>query len=231
MVILLMVKYLFISYVCITMCENMANAKTFLINTPLLKSHKTPEVTLAFSRITEAFNILNINVEYRYRPNKRSLIEANDGVVDGEFARIKSMTEQYQNLVVVPEYLIATNLVAFSLKPTLDLSDYKLGSHNYRIGYMSGWKNATDLLEQYTNSIGVRDYEVLFKLLESRRVDLVIFTKDGGEKILKEMQLADYQVSPSLLSYKVYLLLHKKHAALAPLLADKLKVAKRALIK
>ncbi|NRA84808.1 MAG: hypothetical protein HRU22_13885, partial [Gammaproteobacteria bacterium] len=63
------------------------------------------------SLMTEAFNRLGITIEYRYRPDCRSIIEANNG------------------------------MVAFSLNPEIDLSSYRIGDNDYHIGYMHGWVN------------------------------------------------------------------------------------------
>lgn len=151
------------------------NAQTLLLNTPLLKSHQTAEVKEILAIMTEAFNTLDIKVEYRYRPDKRSITEANAGTVDGEFARIATIVDQYPNLVIVPEPLANSNLVAFSLQPDIKLSDYKIEQHQYRIAYLSGWANATALLKDYENKVAVAAFDVLFKLLASKRVDVVIY--------------------------------------------------------
>lgn len=52
------------------------NAKTFILNTPLLKSHETTQVKNILAMLTDAFGALDIKVEFRYRPDKRLIIEA-----------------------------------------------------------------------------------------------------------------------------------------------------------
>lgn len=199
---------------------------TLTLNTPLLKSHETQETKVMLGLVANAFSALNIDVTYRYRPDKRSIIEANSGVVDGELARIESIVDLYPNLVVVPEELATTKLVAFALKPNIDLSTYKIVEHNYKIGYLSGWKNATSLLKNYQNKAEIREYDVLFKLLVNNRLDIVIYNRTAGGQILNGMKVADYQTSSPLLSNSVYLFLHKRHAVLAPKVATQLKLLK-----
>jgi len=210
----------FLSYGCL------ANTQTFVINTPLLKSHQTARIQNMLVILTEAFNALDIEVEFRYRPDKRSIAEANDGLVDGEFARIATIVEQFPNLVVVHEPLAHGNLVAFTLCPTIDFTHYQLTQHEYTIGYLAGWANATALLKNYSNQVAVAEYDVLFKLLANNRVDLVIYTQAAGDKILRSMKIDNYQTSSSLMPFTVYLLLNKKHANLASKLANEIKIAK-----
>lgn len=109
------------------------------------------------------------------------------------------------------------------MDPSIDLSNYKIDQHQYRIGYLSGWKNVTDLLSDYPNKKAVGEHDTLFKLLAGKRLDIVLFNRTAGKKILDDSQEFNYKISSSLLSFSVYLVVHKKHAALVPQLAAKLK--------
>jgi len=200
--------------------------QTFILNSPLLKSHPTARIKVGLVILTDAFSALGIKVEFRYRPDKRSVTEANTGLVDGEFARTSDIAQRYPNLVVVPEKLGVTNIVAFSLGQKIDLSDYKINQHQYNIGYMSGWANVSALLKDYRNKVAVVEYDVLFKFLVHKRVDLVLYNPVAGEKILRNRHIYDYQMSQSLLFNETFLVLNKKHAALAPQLAIEIKRAK-----
>jgi len=122
--------------------------------------------------------------------------------------------------------LAHANLVAFTLNPAIDLTHYQLTKNQYTIGYLAGWANATALLKNYENQIAVSEYDLLFKLLANKRIDLAIYTQAAGDDILSKMNITNYQTSPSLLPYTTYFLLHKKHAALAPKLAIEIKRAK-----
>ena len=64
-------------------------------------------------------------------------------MVDGEFARIATISDQYPNVVIVPEPFGHYEMVAFSLNPEIDLSSYRIGDNDYHIGYMHGWVNVT----------------------------------------------------------------------------------------
>lgn len=202
-------------------------SQTMIINSATLKTHKLIMSNTNLSLMTEAFNRLGITVEYRYRPDRRSIIEANNGMVDGEFARIATISDQYPNVVIVPEPFGHYEMVAFSLNPEIDLSSYRIGDNDYHIGYMHGWVNVTTLLQDYPIKTSIADHELLFKLLRLGRIDVVLFTKVGGEKILTNAQpKVNYSLSTPLLTYPTYLVLNKKHAAIAPRLAKEFKVLK-----
>lgn len=211
--------------------DNLSNTKsntksgttpqTMIINTAILNTHnKSLNKTTEFL-MTQAFKRLGITIELRYRPDRRSIVEANNGIVDGEFARITSITDTYPNVVIVPEPLAYRDLVVFSLNPDIDLSSYHLGQKDYLIGYMFGWKNASDLLRDHQEKTSTSDHEVLFKLLKQGRIDLALYTRIGGiDNLTENMHNAKYSYSQSLLRYPAYLVLHKKHRAIAPKLAQ-----------
>jgi len=207
------------------------SAPTMVLNSPLLKSHKTPEVKRGLATLNDAFATLGFEVKFQYRPDKRSIMEANNGQVDGEFVRIADVVDQYQNLVVVPEWLAKMDLVAFATNPNVDLSHYQIGQHQYKVGYLTGWSNVATLLEGYDNKVAVAEFDVLFRLLAHQRIDVVLFNQAAGEKILQSLQISNYQLSPSLLSYTTYLVMHKKHQALVPKLAEAIKEAKVRMFK
>jgi len=201
--------------------------RSLVINSAVLESHQTQASANAQAMLVQAFSQLGIDVVFRYRPDKRSVVEANAGLVDGEFARISSITQDYQNLLLVPESIAELDIVAFSIAPTIDLKRYQIKQHSYHIGHLLGWKNIEHLLAGYQHKTGVGDHLTLFKLLVRNRVDVVLYTKIAGQKILAKQKIKIYKTSPSLLAYPVYLVLHKKHASLVPLLAAQLKRIKR----
>lgn len=92
-------------------------AQTFVLNSALLASHQTAKVINGLPMLVEVFGSLGLEIEFRYRPNKRSITETNNGVADGEFARIASIAEDYPNVIVVPEPLAQLDIVAFCNGP------------------------------------------------------------------------------------------------------------------
>lgn len=199
----------------------------FIINSALVETHPTEQTDNAQAMIEQAFLRLGIQVTFRFRPDKRSIHEANSGLVDGEFARIESIDKIYPNLIVVPESITEQDIVAFAAKSNKTLSDFTLQQKGVRIGYMLGWKNVNDLLINHKNKKAIASHHTLFELLFKGRIDIALFTKSGGWKVLKQMRKHNqYAMSPSLLAYPMYLVVHKRHAELVPALALAIKEIK-----
>ena len=203
-----------------------AHKNKLIINSTTLQSHQTPVAINAQAMLVEAFDTLGFDIEFRYRPYKRSIEEVNNGIADGDLARISSITQGYPNLVLVPESIADFDIVAFTTTPGIKLIDYKITQHRYHVGYLLGWRNIEHLLKGYQPKSAVGDHHTLFKLLIKKRFDVVLFTQVAGERILSSQKIVDYQTSPSLLAYPVYLILNKKHTNLVAKLAAQLKIMK-----
>lgn len=69
-----------------------------IINSATLHTHNDSQDKTTIRLMTKAFKQFGITIELRYRPDRRSIVEANNGVVDGEFVRIASITDKYPNI-------------------------------------------------------------------------------------------------------------------------------------
>ena len=56
--------------------------------------------------ISQAFDKIGIKISINHLPSKRSIFNANTGIDDGEYARVKGIDESFKNLVIVDETLI-----------------------------------------------------------------------------------------------------------------------------
>jgi len=205
-----------------------ADSPVFIINSALLESHKSQGLVDTKLMIIAAFEALGLTVEFRYRPDKRSIYEANTGMVDGEFARVSTIADSFPNLIVVPEPLAQSNLVEFSLASK---GVAIFSNQHRRIGYIKGWNFLEQLLADNPDMIGISHHNKLFKLLFHDRYDTVIYTKEAGLKILKELQRDNQTiVSEAVYSYPVYFVLHDQHAELAPQLAEQFKRLKEGVV-
>jgi len=197
------------------------DSQAFIINSALLESHKSQSLVDTKSMIVAAFDALGLVVEFRYRPDKRSIYEANAGMADGEFARVGTIADSFPNLIVVPEPLAQSDLVEFSLASK---GVAIFSNQHRRIGYMKGWNFLDQMLADNPDMIGISHHKKLFKLLFHDRYDTVIYTKEAGLKILKELQRDNQTIiSKPVYSYPVYLVLHHKHTELVPQLAEQFK--------
>ena len=80
-----------------------------------------PESTLIENMMKEVSKLAKINILYDNLPNKRSLVNANTGVTDGEASRVWEINDYYPNLIRVPSQNHIIDLVVLSKKKILNL--------------------------------------------------------------------------------------------------------------
>ena len=103
-----------------------------------------PKGTKGYEWITrvyqEVFRRINARVSFVEQPLKRSSVEANEGRIDGEPARIFSYAETFTNLLRVEEPLFYMEVLAYASSP-LTLNGWEsLRGTSYRIEYPGGMK-------------------------------------------------------------------------------------------
>ncbi|MBI5110044.1 MAG: transporter substrate-binding domain-containing protein [Rhodocyclales bacterium] len=189
-------------------------------NTPLDRQALHDLSKEAFRRIGLEFKLVSL-------PSERSLHSANLGEVDGEGLRIAGLGGQYPNLVQVPERYIGISFVAFARDATIRLDQGWESLKLHRVAFINGWK----MFE--ANASGARSVskvdkpEQLFLMLDGGRIDLALYTRADGVALARGMGLAAIApIAPALKDADMYLYLNKKHAALAPRLAQVLREMK-----
>lgn len=206
---------------------SVTHAQTLVLN----DTNGAPFTTLAHDGfldavVGKAFTMAGVQLKLVRTPAERGLLNANEGIDDGELTRIKGIDQVYNNLIRVPEKVVDWDFVAFSKNPNIQLRDWQ-SLKPYSIGHIRGWK----ILE--TNTAGfpyvesVRNSDVLFSMLEKDRIEIALFSRWIGKGILKDKKLKGiYVLEPALASREMFIYLNKKHAALVPKIADALKEIK-----
>lgn len=154
---------------------------------------------------------------------ERALINVNDGVVDGDVARIPGLEKKYPNMMRVPVAVMKYEMVAFSRDV-----DFKVAGTDsikpYNVGLVRGWK----ILEQA--AIGAKSVtmlesaEQMFSMLDKNRIDIALLEKLEGLQIIANMGISGIKVlQPNLLEGYWYLYLNKKHEALIPRITAELR--------
>lgn len=186
-------------------------------NTPLDRKALQQLSQEAFRRAGADFKLVSL-------PSERSLKSADAGEVDGEGLRVAGLTAQYPNLVQVPERYVRISFVAFARDANINLDNGWDSLKPYSVAFITGWK----MFE--ANAAGARAVtkvdkpEQLFQMLDSGRIDLVLYTRADGVALARALGLPSIApVSPALKDVDMYLYLHKKHQALVPRLAQALK--------
>ncbi len=184
-------------------------------------------------RLKTAYQTLGYQLRVQYLPAGRSLIMSNKGEFDGELFRIKSITEEYPNLLRVPVALTQLELFAFVREPAAIDFQHWQQNEKLRIGYVRGFKMA----EQYHcrgQKIAVTTTEQAVAMLQQGKVDILL------DDLASVVQIAGTlddnspirQLPAVLTRQALYHFLHKQHQALLlPLAAELQKTATKPVIK
>ena len=203
-------------------------SQTMVLNTANDSPNATDDHTGICDRImTEAFRRMGIKLKIVNLPSERALINANEGVDDGNFARVEGMDKLYPNLIRVSEEITTFEFVAFARNAVFKTRDWD-SLKPYHVGIITGWK----ILEK--NIVGVKsltkvsDEKLLFQLLLAGKVDLVVYDRMQGKVVLKQLAAEEVRVlKPPLAIKGMYPYLHKRHAKLVPKLEQTLRAMKK----
>jgi len=174
----------------------------------------------------EAFRRAGVELRLVKLPAERGLINANAGIEDGDMVRIAGLEKQYPNLVRVPEKLVDWEFVAFSKDATIP-SNWK-AIRQRSAGHIKGWKIYEQNLAGAEHVTTADDPEQLFRLLDLNRIDVALYERSFGMALAKQQGLKVVRpLAPPLAAREMFIYLHKRHANLAPRLADALRAMKR----
>lgn len=187
-------------------------------NEPFVSSDGTGFYTLI---VNEVFSRLGIDVEFIPLPNQRALINANDGIDDGNMARIEGIEKKYPNLVRVPEKIVDYEFVAYSLDPDIHIDGWE-SLKPFEVAYVNGWQIFEKKVHDTKKLTRVRKAAQLFRLLKNDRVDVILFERWGGLWWKRNMHVDARLLHPPLATKALYMYLHKSQADLVPAVAQAL---------
>lgn len=174
----------------------------------------------------DIFSRIGHRVQIEKLPGERALINANEGVDDGELLRIKGMGEIYPNLIIVPEPIYTMDFVGFvkpdNVFPVTGWADLETRV----VGIINGWKIFETNINNVVERTDVRNIHMLFNLLEKGRADVVMVSRVEGEYISRELGISVKALEPAFARREMYMYLHKRHINLVPKLAIAIKDAK-----
>lgn len=173
----------------------------------------------------EGFSRIGYQVDVTVLPGERALINANDGIDDGDIYRAPGFEAAYPNLVQVPESIGVMEFMAYS--KDLDIPNINWNSlNNYVVAYATGWK-IYDRMVHAREVTKVRSINELFPLLEMGRADLVLMDRWQGRYLARQQGVEAKLQEPALARVDMYMYLNKRHADLIPKLVAALKAMKK----
>lgn len=202
-------------------------AQTLVLNNTNHPPYSTPERTGYADLIAiEAFRRVGVQLRLVELPPERGLINANAGLQDGDLTRIAGLETQYPNLLRVPEKFIDWEFAAFGRGQVGNISLAEI--RRRPVAHIRGWKIYERQLENAPFVTVAEDEEQLFRLLDSRRVEHVLFEHWLGLALIRNKGLANISPRhPAIASREMFIYLHKRHASLVEPLAAALRALKR----
>jgi len=172
--------------------------------------------------IREAYEKIGYDIAVLRLPGKRSLLEVSTGKVDGELRRLNDLHKTYPNLIKIPISFENLALNAFTKNKDIVIKDTDSLSH-YDKGIIRGGRMSETLVGNSTNVLRANNFEQLFKMLNSGRVDLVIANYYVGLNLINSLKLNNIQaLQPPLVKVELYHYLHNKNKQLVPLITRSL---------
>ena len=177
--------------------------------------------------LKEAFRRIGYDLKIIRLPSERALINANEGIEDGNFARIEGLSLIYPNLIQVPEEIARFEFVIFSKKSDLVIKGWN-SLNPFHVGIVTGWKILETNITGTKSLTKVKDGAALFNLLKADRVEIIVYDKRQGLALLRDLGMKDIRIiEPPLAVKGMYPYLHKRHKELVPKLAASIREMKK----
>lgn len=217
-------QFILLTMLCLFIIPSLSTAqKALSITTGRGAPFVTPDHNGFFDLIVkDMFQRIGLKAQTVLLPSARSLINANNGIDDGNIARVKGIEKKYTNLVMVPEKVIDFEFTAYSKNTQIKIKNWQ-SLADYNLAFVNGWIIFKKKVTAYKSLLKTRDSEQLFMLLSKNRIDIALYdawwNKGKNTGILK--------LAPPLASFKLYLYVHKKHKDLVNDLAKALQAMKQ----
>lgn len=170
-------------------------------------------------RVRVVYEHANIPVEFIPLPHKRSIADANSGILDGEAGRVSSVEKGNKNLVRVNVKLIDVVGAAYARKGyevryTPELLEFP------NVGYVLGVQWAERLMKGKP-AYKVRDYKTLFTMLVEGRISIALATTASANSVLAAPEFQGNSIirlDPVIFREPIYHYVNVRNAHLVPIL-------------
>jgi len=165
--------------------------------------------------LSRALQRLGLSVRFEALPLRRSLRMTEQGQLDGETLRIRSIVEGHPNLLLVP-VAIATVKVVGWVRQRPGPGDWS-ALPQLRVGYPRGIVLIENLLTGVPRKVEATTHVDLLRMLRSDTIDIALLTLAAGEPEPDAEQMAGLATLATPLSNTaLHPLLHERHRELLP---------------
>ncbi len=174
--------------------------------------------------LPQIYKNIGINVEVTPLPGNRAQYLANSGMQDGEIMRISTYGNEALNTVRVPTPYYYLETTPFVLKNSDIVIKSKQDLAQYRVAKIRGVKHTNNITEGLIKLYDMSSTENMFKLLLSKKVDVVLTNTMDGNAAIARLGLQDMvEMKKPLARLPLYHYLHNKHDDLVPLIDREIK--------
>jgi len=136
--------------------------------------------------VREAYRRLGLAVTFRELPGAAALEASSTGAVDAELQRIDGIDRRYPDLIQVPIPINYLQGAAFSIEYDFPATGWR-SLQSYRIGIVSGIIFAAEGTDGMNVTVA-DDYDQLFGLLESGRIDVAVTPRINGLEAIRQRE-------------------------------------------
>lgn len=136
-------------------------------------THETAQIDVSAKVLEKLYQRLGHQMQLVRFPGKRSLVEANNGSVNGELIRVKATAKVLSNLVRIPTQVDSFKVMALTLK-----ASPKVVGMGGLIGKKIGILRGVELTDRVTKNLSrqvLNDIDGLYKSLLAGRVDVILY--------------------------------------------------------
>ncbi len=197
--------------------KGLTTQKVFRINAPIVPPYTSADENgFEDLLIKEIYTQLGFRVMIIHVPAERGLVNLNMGIDDGIMSRIGGLEKVYPNIIPFNEVAYEAHYVAFARNKDIKITDWE-SLKPYRVALVTGWKIFEINVKKYKSLNKVRRPKQLFQLLDSGRVDIVLYRLLAGLWEINNLGLKNiHPLKPAFAKRKKYFYVHKKHKQLIP---------------
>lgn len=208
-------RFLFIATVlCTGLMTSGASAEpTLIFNTAGAPPYHTQESTGFLDHLmAEIGRRIGYQFIVQSIPAERALVDANEGLADGDAGRVSGIEALYPNLIPIGEPSVTLKFSAFTLNNGIKIDGWD-DLDGLSVAYMRGWKIFDLKVPKSARVTVVNDIDQLFSLVLNGRVDVLLYESTQVSAYLKTKD-KNGLTSHTLSTMPLHIYVHKKHAGL-----------------
>ena len=148
-------------------------------------------------------------------PPRRGLIDAANGLHDGDAGRLNVITQTFPDLIAVTPPVLSVDMLGLYISDTVDIRSYE-DFRKYSVGYLRGWRIAEAKFGDHPDAIAVSTPDVLMRMLTEGRIEVAFLTRAPARYIAETHGITDLKESAFYDRYPLHIHLNKRHADLLP---------------